>query len=121
MAKNKTSKPHRYQVYNINNPSSYTKIYKDMLFSNAFCSLSSDAKVLYIYMNDWAYHSKNYYNEHEFEFSLGLVQNILKVSLPTSVKLIKELLTGGFIERTNNSKYSKQVSKFKFSELWKNK
>ena len=117
--KKKKSKALSFQVRDVNNPSSYTKLYRDLIFSNSFKNISADAKILYVYMNDWAFGSKNYYDEKEFEYSLGMVQSIMNVSLPTAVKLIKELIENGLLERTNNSRYSKHISKFKFSDKWK--
>ena len=66
-----------------------------------------------------AHKDKQYYQTGEFKFSLALCQKYLNVKKPKSIKTINELITFGFIERTNNSKYTKQTSKFIFSDKWK--
>jgi hypothetical protein len=90
----------------------------------AFKSLSNYAKVLYMYMKDWAYGSKEFVEKHknggngEFEYSVRFAKSVLNCSLQKASDTIKELRDKGFIELTNNSKYSKETSRWKFSDRW---
>lgn len=97
----------------------YYRLFDSLITSKAYMSISNDAKTLYTYMLREAHKDKQYYQTGEFKFSLTLCQKYLNVKRPKSIKTINELITYGFIERVNNSKYTKQTSKFIFSDKWK--
>lgn len=102
----------------------YVRMPHEAINHEAFKSLSNYAKVLYMYMKDWAYGSKEFVEKHknggngEFEYSVRFAKSVLNCSLQKASDTIKELRDKGFIELMNNSKYSKETSKWKFSDKW---
>lgn len=102
----------------------YIRMPHEAINHEAFASLSVYAKVLYMYMKDWAYGSKEFVEKHknggygEFEFSVRFAKSVLNCSIQKALNTIKELIDKGFIERMNNSTYSKGVSRFRFSNRW---
>ena len=77
-----------------------------------------------MYMKDWAYGSKEFVAKHknggygEFEYSVRFAKSVLNCSLQKASDTIKELRDKGFIELMNNSKYSKETSRWRFSDNW---
>ena len=96
----------------------HIRLTQDMLNDEVYKSLSNDAKVLYNYMKLWAYGSKEYIDSGVFEYSISLAMKACNVSNKTAIKAIHELEEKGFIERQNNSKYSKETSRWSFSSKW---
>lgn len=96
----------------------HIRLTNSMLTDEKYKALSSDAKVLYNYMKLWAYGSEEYKKFGTFDYSISRVMAIVGVSVKTAVKCVKELEENGFIERMNNSKFSRETSKFKFSDEW---
>lgn len=105
----KKTKRKRYTLENIENNLYYT--IPKFLFSNEFENLSNDARVLYALLKDkheLSIKNKcvNENNEVYLEFTRKDMQNMLKLSKPTIVKIIKELEKYGLLEeeRTGNQK-----------------
>ena len=96
----------------------HIRLTKDMLMDKVYLSLSCPSKVLYNYMKLWAYGSKEYKDKGTFDYSVSLAMQMCGVSNKTALKCFHELEEKGFIERQNNSKFSKQTSKWKFSSKW---
>ena len=96
----------------------HIRLTKDMLMDKVYLSLSCPSKVLYNYMKLWAYGSKEYKDNGTFDYSVSLAMQMCGVSNKTAIKCFHELEEKGFIERQNNSKFSKQTSKWKFSSKW---
>ena len=96
----------------------HIRLTKDMLMDKVYLSLSCPSKVLYNYMKLWAYGSKEYKDKGTFDYSVSLAMQMCGVSNKTAIKCFHELEEKGFIERQNNSKFSKQTSKWKFSSKW---
>ena len=96
----------------------HIRLTKDMLMDKIYLSLSCPSRVLYNYMKLWAYGSKEYKDKGTFDYSVSLAMQMCGVSNKTAIKCFHELEEKGFIERQNNSKFSKQTSKWKFSSKW---
>lgn len=96
----------------------HIRLTNDMLMDKVYLSLSCEARVLYNYMKLWAYGSKEYKDNGTFDYSISLAMKVCGVSNKTAVKAIHELEQKGFIERQNNSKASRQTSKWSFSSKW---
>ena len=96
----------------------HIRLTKDMLMDKVYLSLSCPSRVLYNYMKLWAYGSKEYKDKGIFDYSVSLAMQMCGVSNKTAIKCFHELEEKGFIERQNNSKFSKQTSKWKFSSKW---
>ena len=96
----------------------HIRLTKDMLMDKVYLSLSCPSRVLYNYMKLWAYGSKEYKDKGTFDYSVSLAMQMCGVSNKTAIKCFHELEEKGFIERQNNSKFSKQTSKWKFSSKW---
>ena len=96
----------------------HIRLTKDMLMDKVYLSLSCPSKVLYNYMKLWAYGSKEYKDKGTFDYSVSLAMQMCGVSNKTAIKCFHELEEKGFIERQNNSKFSKQTSKWRFSSKW---
>ena len=96
----------------------HIRLTKDMLMDKVYLSLSCPSRVLYNYMKLWAYGSKEYKDKGTFDYSVSLAMQMCGVSNKTAIKCLHELEEKGFIERQNNSKFSKQTSKWKFSSKW---
>ena len=96
----------------------HIRLTKDMLMDKVYLSLSCPSRVLYNYMKLWAYGSKEYKDKETFDYSVSLAMQMCGVSNKTAIKCFHELEEKGFIERQNNSKFSKQTSKWKFSSKW---
>ena len=93
----------------------HIRLTKDMLMDKVYLSLSCPSRVLYNYMKLWAYGSKEYKDKGTFDYSVSLAMQMCGVSNKTAIKCFHELEEKGFIERQNNSKFSKQTSKWGFS------
>ena len=89
-----------------------------MLMDKVYLSLSCPSRVLYNYMKLWAYGSKEYKDKGTFDYSVSLAMQMCGISNKTAIKCFHELEEKGFIERQNNSKFSKQTSKWRFSSKW---
>ena len=96
----------------------HIRLTKDMLMDKVYLSLSCPSRVLYNYMKLWAYGSKEYKDKGTFDYSVSLAMQMCGVSNKTAIKCFHELEEKGFIERQNNSKFSKPTSKWKFSSKW---
>ena len=96
----------------------HIRLTKDMLMDKVYLSLSCPSRVLYNYMKLWAYGSKEYKDKGTFDYSVSLAMQMCGVSNKTAIKCFHELEEKGFIERQNNSKFSKQTSKWKFRSKW---
>ena len=96
----------------------HIRLTKDMLMDKVYLSLSCPSRVLYNYMKLWAYGSKEYKDKGTFDYSVSLAMQMCGVSNKTAIKCFHELEEKGVIERQNNSKFSKQTSKWKFSSKW---
>ena len=96
----------------------HIRLTKDMLMDKVYLSLSCPSRVLYNYMKLWAYGSKEYKDKGTFDYSVSLAMQMCGISNKTAIKCFHELEEKGFIERQNNSKFSKQTSKWKFSSRW---
>lgn len=96
----------------------HIRLTKDMLMDKVYLSLSCPSRVLYNYMKLWAYGSKEYKDKGTFDYSVSLAMQMCGVSNKTAIKCFHELEEKGFIERQNNSKFSKQTSKWRFSSEW---
>ena len=96
----------------------HIRLTKDMLMDKVYLSLSCPSRVLYNYMKLWAYGSKEYKDKGTFDYSVSLAMQMCAVSNKTAIKCFHELEEKGFIERQNNSKFTKQTSKWRFSSKW---
>ena len=96
----------------------HIRLTKDMLMDKVYLSLSCPSRVLYNYMKLWAYGSKEYKDKGTFDYSVSVAMQMCGVSNKTAIKCFHELEEKGFIERQNNSKFTKQTSKWKFSSKW---
>ena len=96
----------------------HIRLTMDMLMDETYMSLSNEAKTLYNYMKLWAYGSKEYKDKGTFDYSTSLAMKVCRVSNKTAIKAMHELEEKGFIERQNNSAYSKETSKWTFSSKW---
>lgn len=91
----------------------HVRLTKSMLMSKVFKELSSNAKVIYIYMKLWAM------GRDEVDYSISLGCNL--VSQSTVIKSIRELIKKGFIERVYFSKGGGHKSnRYRFSSEWIN-
>lgn len=102
----------------------YIRFPHDAIQHKSFKNLSVYAKVLYMYMKDWAFGCKEFVEKNNegkngsFEYSVRFAKESLDCSLQKASDTIHELEQKGFIERQNNSKYSRQTSEWKFSSKW---
>ena len=96
----------------------HIRLTKFMFDSEPYQALSNNAKTLYNYMKLWAYGSNEFKQRNTFDYSVSLAACACRVSKKTAIMCFRELETGGFIERQNNSAASRQVSKWTFSDKW---
>lgn len=103
------SKRKRYTLENIENNLYYT--IPKFLFSEEFEELSNDARILYALLKDkheLSIKNKcvNENNEVYLEYTRRDMENMLGLTKPTVVKIVKELISYGLLEeeRTGNQK-----------------
>lgn len=84
----------------------------DFMTHPNFISLSPNAKIIYLYMTDYAT-----YNIREFPFPRKIYKGLVCNS--TFEKAIKELEEHGFIEKTFNGKPYMKENLYSFIESWK--
>jgi len=90
----------------------HVRLTKNMLQDEKFLNLSANAKILYIYMKDWAG------VKDKFEYSASLAKNLM--SMPTFFKARDELIKIGFIDYANSirAREKKETGTYKLSERW---
>ena len=85
-----------------------------LLYNANYKSLNPHAKNLYQYMRIWSYVNGGY----AIEISIAQIMNTVGMSVKTAVGSIKELVNKGFIKRLNDSKTTREKSKFVLSDEW---
>lgn len=91
----------------------HVRLTKSMLMNKTFMELSSNAKIIYIYMKLWAI------GKEEVDYAVSLGCKL--VSQATVIKAIRELIEKGFIERVYFSNGGGHKSnRYKFSSKWIN-
>ena len=116
MSKKKYIKPPWKYDHNKDTPTNNTKLtqlYHSQLIHKNFTQLSSNAKVIYIYMLDYSNGSQT------TTFPHSIYKDI--VSKPTFIKCINELIEKGFIEITKNGRFTRTENEYKFISNWCNK
>lgn len=102
----------------------YVRFAHNTLHNENYQNLSVYAKVLYMYMKDWAYGCKEFVEKSNnggngsFDYSVRFAKSVLNCSIQKASDTIHELEQKGFIERQNNSKCSRQTSEWKFIDRW---
>lgn len=102
----------------------FIQIPNDILLSPAFCSLTANAKMLYIYMRMWAVKA-NQDSRFCFPFFLVTEHQPQIMSQRTFYRARDELIKAGFIEQTNAHKTARNTSErertaeYAFSGKWK--
>ena len=113
----------------------FAALYRSLLLSDAFTSLSKGAKILYVYCALHIHNAgrirpgKDFPNIPElqgddvFYLNRALVCERYRLYNPTNGKSfysdVAELLEHGLIERISNGKEQKRKSVYKMSNLWK--
>ena len=82
-----------------------------MLLNDNFLQLSSEAKVLYLYMSDYAN------GQIEFEFPKSRYNKLMCNETFKNKK--RELIEYGFIEEIANGRFTRTNNKYKFTGKWK--
>lgn len=101
----------------------FTMLPNDVLTSPAFCQLTANAKILYIYMRMWAGKPRE---DSRFKFPFFLVaENEPQVmSRATFYRARNELIDAGFIEQTNahktarNTQERERLAEYAFISKW---
>lgn len=90
----------------------FVQMYHSQITSKAFFNLSNKAKIIYLYMRDYA--TTNY----EFSFPYRIYKNIC--TPPTFNKAIDELIINGFIITVISGKSVGNENVYRFSDKWQN-
>ena len=90
----------------------FTQMYHSQLTSKAFFKLSNTAKIIYIYMREYAT------NKYEFKYPRRIYTNIC--TPPTFNKIIDELVQNGFIITIISGKSTGNENIYRFSDKWQN-
>lgn len=97
----------------------YTRVHHYMLTHPNFKNLSSSAKVVLIYMKDWAFANEQYVRKQKFPFSSTMLSSQGIMSNKTTRSALEELQFYGFIEKTNNATQdSGMTQEWQFSCDW---
>lgn len=101
-----------FHTYETNNKydEKYIRVTRTLLMNKKFIELSSNAKVLYLYMRDWGYPTP------EVKYSISMARELM--SKNTFIKCINELIQAGFIKLAWSNKYSGQPNIYVFSDNW---
>lgn len=95
----------------------HIRLTKYMMTHPSYKKLSANAKVLYQYMRLWAYSNRDYKTTKMFPYSISMAMK-LGLAKKTSVDCLRELESGGFIQRENNSTYTRHTTLWSFSDAW---
>lgn len=97
----------------------YTRVHHYMLTHPNFKYLSSSAKVVLIYMKDWAFSNEQYVRERKFPFSSTMLSSQGIMSNKTTKTALEELQFYGFIQKENNAiQYSGMTQEWSFISDW---
>lgn len=97
----------------------YTRVLHYMLVHPNYKKMSSSAKVLLLYMRDWAFSSKQYIEHYQFEYSTTMLTNLGIMTNKTQIEALKELEYYGFIKKENNACQSGGFTQlWSFSDSW---
>lgn len=97
----------------------YTRVLHYMLTNPNYIKMSSSAKVLLMYMKDWAFASKNYIEHYQFEYSTTMLDNIGVMTNKTQTEALRELEYYGFIKKINNACQSGGFTQiWEFNDEW---
>lgn len=97
----------RYMNYEDN----FIFITKSMMDNENWLSLTSNSKILYMYMKLWAY------GREQFQFAYTLAQNCIK-NTKTIHNCINQLVEKGFIDIVSISRKVGYGTTYKFSDRW---
>ena len=90
----------------------FVQIFHNQLCNNYFLKLSSNSKILYIYMLDYSN------GNIETEFPHRIYKQLM--TTPTFNKCIEELENNGFIEIKKRGKFNHKPNVYKFTDNWYN-
>lgn len=97
----------------------FTRVHHYMLTHPNFKNLSSSAKVVLIYMKDWAFSNEKYVRERKFPFSSTMLSSQGIMSNKTTKTALEELQFYGFIQKENNAtKESGMTQEWSFISDW---
>lgn len=97
----------------------FTRAMHYMLMHPNYKKMSSSAKVLLMYMKDWAFSSDMYINHCIFEYSTTMLANIGVMANKTQIDALKELEYYGFIQKENNATKESGITQlWSFSDSW---
>lgn len=134
MSRKQKYRPHAYESAKTSGEP-FAALYRSLLLSDAFTSLSKGAKVLYIYCALHVHNSgriapKNDFpdisqlqGDDVFYMNRALVCKRYRLYTPSNGKSfyadVQELVEHGLIERISNGKEQKKKSIYKMSDHWK--
>lgn len=97
----------------------FTRVHHYMLTHPNFKNLSSSAKVVLIYMKDWAFANEQYVRKQKFPFSSTMLSSQGIMSNKTTKTALEELQFYGFIQKENNAtKESGMTQEWSFISDW---
>lgn len=101
------------------NPKRFTRITHYMLSHKKFKELSSSAKVLLLYMLDWAFANEEFIKSHNFDFSTTMLERERIMTKKTTITAMNELEKQGFIQKENNACREAGITqKWSFTNRW---
>ena len=111
--KRKYQKPiwkYDHKIDTSTNDTKFVQLYHSQLTHKNFVSLSSVAKVVYIYMLDYSNGNMITTFPHKIYKTI--------TTKPTFIKCIKELTEKGFIEIEESGRFTRTENKYKFLYKW---
>ena len=103
MTEERVFKVQEFEIPDKEEKRKYTRVHHYMLTHPNFKNLSSSAKVVLIYMKDWAFANEQYVRKQKFPFSSTMLSSQGIMSNKTTRSALEELQFYGFIEKTNNA------------------
>ena len=104
---------------NLKQEKRFVRITHYMLQHENYKKMSSSAKVVLLYMLDWAFASEDYVKTQTFDFSTTMLTRNGIMANKTAISALRELEHYGFIQKENNAcKNSGITQKWSFSSSW---
>lgn len=100
-----------------NKNADFIKVTREMLHNPVYMSLDIYSRELLRYMQDWATHSKLFWDTGKFEYSASLAVKAGFISERKAFYCFKELREKGFIDK-ENSMYAGLPNLWSFSTRW---
>lgn len=112
-----------YKIQDFEQPSKeekrYIRLSHYMLHNINYIRLSSSAKVLLMYMLDWAFASEEFAKTQKFNYSTTMLDRQGVMSNKTTIKALEELQYYGFIQKENNATQDSGITqKWSFINEW---